>query len=308
LVVNIRHQLRLWPTSLNTALFILVLFTPLGWASENGRVNHPTGNMPDQTASQSLSLRHGSLGLEQLSIVEDGKVIGGFKYDFLEAVAERLGWSIDHSYCPFQRCLRSMADGSLDIMVFIAINSQRSQYLDFVQIWQIPRKIPFFVLKGQEHRLQRYEDLFQLRVGVVNGYAYFKTFDNDSRIHKSIVLRESQLPKMLMAGRIDTYIGFNQRQDRLLKRYPQLTTAPFAHGFSDTALLAISKKSPLAEHLEELEEAALSIIKDGTIDKIWSKYFGEDQMPYPAYLSPNKTRPQSPPDASSQDSDNAGEQ
>lgn len=304
MAVTIDNYLRSWLKSVNTALFILFSLISLNTASE---INSTTNHTIDLTSNTSLSLRHGSLGLEQLSIVEDGKVIGGFKYEFLETIAERLGWSIDHSYCPFQRCLRSMADGSLDIMVFIAINSQRSQYLDFVQIWQIPRKIPFFVLKGQEHRLQRYEDLFQLRVGVVNGYAYFKIFDNDSRIHKSIVLRESQLPKMLMAGRIDTYIGFNQRQDRLLQRYPQLTTAPFAHGFSDTALLAISKKSPLAEHLEELEEAALSIIQDGTIDELWAKYFGENKLPYPAHLSPNNTQPQSPPKVSTQYDDNAGE-
>jgi polar amino acid transport system substrate-binding protein len=290
LVVTFNKDLRHWLKPKPAALFILLSLISTNAISET---DGSASTNPDNHIS--LSLKHGSLGLEQLSIVKDGEVIGGFKYEFLETVAERLGWNIEHHYCPFQRCLRSMADGSLDVMVFIALNQQRSQYLDFVQIWQIPRKIPFYIIKGQEHRLQRYEDLFQLRVGVVNGYAYFKAFDNDSRIHKSIVLKEHQLPKMLMAGRIDTYIGFNQRQDRLLSRYPQLTIAPFAHGFSDTALLAISKKSPLAKHLKQLEAAALAMIKDGTMDKIWSKYLGDNPMPYPAHLAPDKTPPDSDP-------------
>jgi len=233
-----------------------------------------------------LALKHGSLGLEQLSIVENGKVIGGFKYDLLEEITKRINWTVDHSYCPFQRCLRSMADGQLDIMVFIAVNQDRSQYMDFVQIWKIPRKVPFFTLRGREQELTRYEDLKNLRIGVVNGYAYFRRFDNDITLRKSIVLKESQLPKMLMAGRIDTYIGFNQRQDILLSNYPDLRVAPYSHPFSNTALLAISKKSPLAARIRELEVAALSVIKDGTMDELWFKYIGSQEMPYPRHLGP----------------------
>lgn len=247
-----------------------------------------------QNDASALKLKHGSLGLEQLSIIEDGKVIGGFKHDLLQEIAKRLDWTVDHSYCPFQRCLRSMADGKLDIMVFISVNQQRSEYMDFVQIWKIPRTIPFFTLRGREQELTRYEDLKNLRIGVVNGYAYFSRFDNDTTLNKSIVLKESQLPKMLMAGRIDTYIGFNQRQDILLTNYPGLAVAPYSHPFSNTALLAVSKKSPLSQRMQELEAAALSTIKDGTLDDLWFKYIGSQKMPYPRHLGP-------PTDAASSD-------
>ena len=271
---------------------ISILLSPLAASSST-----PTSVTSDQTitpalpdiAKPSLHLRHGSLGLQQLSIVEDGKVIGGFKYEFLEALAERLGWTMEHSYCPFQRCLRSMADGSLDIMVFIAVTQQRSQYLDFVQVWPIPRKIPFYMLKGQTHRLQSYEDLHNLRIGVVNGYAYFTRFDHDSQIRKSAVLKESQLPKMLIAGRIDAYIGFSVSRDLLMQQYPQLAVAPFAQGFTDTALLAISQKSPLANRADELEAAALSLIKDGTLDQLWQKFFDDDVLQYPRHLGPDSS-------------------
>ncbi|MGH1371226.1 MAG: substrate-binding periplasmic protein [Cellvibrionaceae bacterium] len=240
-----------------------------------------------QQSAEALTVKHGVLGLGQLSIVKDGKVLGGLKVELLDAIAERLGWQVDHSYCPFQRCLRSMAGGELDIMVFIAVNDSRSQYLDYIQVWSIPRKMPFYMLEGQEHRLQNYQDLYQLRVGVVNGYSYFKRFDEDTQIEKVVVQNEKQLPRMIIAGRIDTYIAFDQRREQLLLQYPQLIAPPFNHAFSDTALLAISKSSPLAQHSKELEIAALSVIKDGTMAALWKKFLGEDQPPYPSHLAPN---------------------
>lgn len=242
-----------------------------------------------QISAAPLTLKHGSLGLNQLSIIKDGKVLGGLKAELLDEIAHRLGWKVEHSYCPFQRCLRSMEGGELDIMVFIAVNEERREYLDFVQIWSIPRKIPFYMLDGQQHRLQRFEDLHQLRVGVVNGYAYFRRFDKDPMINKVVVQHERQLPKMIMAGRIDAYIAFNQRREDLLQQYPQLVSPPFSHGFSDTALLAISKHSPLALRAEELERATLAVIKDGTMARLWKKFLGDNPPPYPPHLRPNLT-------------------
>ncbi len=246
-------------------------------------------------SAEPLTLRHGLLGLGQLSIVKEGKVVGGLKVELLDAIAQRLDWSVEHHYCPFQRCLRSMQSGDLDIMVFIAVNEARSEYLDYVQIWSIPRKMPFYMLDGQQHRLKRYEDLYQLRVGVVNGYAYFNRFDKDTKIEKIVVQSERQLPRMVLAGRIDTYIGFDQRQERLLQQYPQLTMPSFNHAFSDTALLAISKNSALALRANELEAAALSVIKDGTMAKLWAKFLGKNKPPYPAHLAPNSEGDDSAP-------------
>ncbi len=245
-----------------------------------------------QDTSEPLTLKHGVLGLGQLSIVKDGKVLGGLKVELLDAIAQRLNWRVEHSYCPFQRCLRSMQSGNLDIMVFIAVNDARSEYLKYVQTWSIPRRIPFYMRKGQQHRLQSYEDLYQLRVGVVNGYSYFKRFDNDAKIKKVVVQNEQQLPRMVMAGRIDTYIAFDQRREQLSQQYPQLIAPPFNHAFSDTALLAISKSSLLAHRADELEAAALSVIKDGTMAKLWKKFMGDDELPYPSDLAPNsKAKP-----------------
>lgn len=242
------------------------------------------------TELPSSPMRHGALGLTNLATIENNQVVGGFKYDLLETLGQRLGIEVKHSACPFQRCLRSMSDGNLDVMVFIAVTPQRSNYLRYIQVWQIPRSIPFYVRKGEEHRLKRYEDLHQLHVGIVNGYAYFSRFDNDSTIRKSRVMREQQLPRMLQAGRIDAYIAFDIKQQELLKNYPDITPAPFNHAFSDTALLAIGHKSPYLKLMPQLEQTALELIREGTMDKLWQKHFSS-QMPYPAHLK-NTPAPQ----------------
>lgn len=239
------------------------------------------------TELPSSPMRHGALGLTNLATIENNQVVGGFKFDLLETLGQRLGIEVNHSACPFQRCLRSMSDGNLDVMVFIAVTPQRSNYLKYIQVWKIPRSIPFYVRKGEEHRLQNYEDLHQLHVGIVNGYAYFSRFDNDSDIRKSRVMREQQLPKMLQAGRIDAYIAFDIKQQELQQDYPNITPAPFNHAFSDTALLAIGHKSPYVKLMPQLEQTALEMIHEGTMDKLWQKHFSS-QMPYPAHLRNTK--------------------
>lgn len=231
-------------------------------------------------------LDHGALGLAQLTVIENEKVVGGFKYDFIEELGRRIGSPTQHRFCPFLRCLRSMKNGSMNIMMFISVTPQRSEYLDYIQVWPIPLDIPFYVRQGEQSQLTTYEDLHSLRIGVVNGYFYFKRFDNDTAIVKSIVLKESQLPKMLMAGRIDAYIGFNLSTATLQQQYPHLVRANYSHKFSETALLAISKHSELAKHLPELKAASLEIIQDGTIDRLWAHHFNGEVMPYPPNLKP----------------------
>ncbi|WP_439133714.1 substrate-binding periplasmic protein [Pseudomaricurvus sp.] len=187
-----------------------------------------------------------------------------------------------------------MKSGRLNIMLFIAVTPSRSHYMDFVQIWPIPYTIPFYVRRGEEDRLKNYEDFYQLNVGVVNGYSYFEKFDNDERINKTVVLREDQLPKMLSAGRIDAYIGFNIGHEKLEQEFPKITTAPYTHKFSETALLAISQASPLSNHLPKLKMVIHNMIDDGSLDKIWYDNLQGYTPPY-YYESNNGVEPDKAP-------------
>lgn len=250
------------------------MFSGLASTSSGAQDTHATPSQP---------MRHGALGLANLATIKNNVVVGGFKYDFLEALGKRLGITLTHQACPFQRCLRSMSDGQLDVMMFIAVTPERSRYLKYIQVWEIPVKMPFYVRKGEESRLHKYTDLHQLHVGVVNGYAYFSRFDNDSAIQKSKVMREEQLPKMLQAGRIDAFVAFGQDPQQLLADYQGITPAPFSHAYSDTALMAIGHTSAFVDMMPHLEQATLEMIQDGTMDRLWNKHFSH-QMPYPPHL------------------------
>lgn len=237
------------------------------------------------TVSNPQTLSHGAIGLDKLTNLKNGEVVSGFKYDVIEEIGRRLNWPTQHVVCPFQRCLRNMKNGVINIMMFIAVTPARSHYLDFLHIWPVPYTIPFYVRRGDEHRLQRYEDFYKLNVGVVNGYSYFEQFDNDERIQKTVVLKESQLPKMLSADRIDAYVGFNIGKENLVKEYPEITTAPYTHQFSETALLAVSKDSPLRSQLPELDRVVQDMIDDGTMDEFWHNNFQGYSPPY--YSAPD---------------------
>ncbi|WP_439133713.1 hypothetical protein [Pseudomaricurvus sp.] len=61
-------------------LILLILGSAPAWAT--------TAN-----SEKSITLTHGAIGLDKLSNVENGKIVGGFKYDLIEEIGRRLGWS-----------------------------------------------------------------------------------------------------------------------------------------------------------------------------------------------------------------------
>ena len=256
--------------------YLLVLTSPLSIAE-------------NRTA---IPVTHGAVQQANLMEFNDDGTISGFKHHFVEALAQRLNWSTQHRHCPFQRCLYTMADGTTDLMVFVTATQDRHHYLDFIQVWPNTRSIPFYVRQGEQSRLQRYEDLHQLRVGVVNGYVYFPRFDKDPAIEKITVIKETQLARMLLANRIDTYIAYDavspdDNPDQSIVR------APYAQPFKNSAFLAISKKSPLSQQLDLIEQTVIEMMADGTIETLWRLEFPDQNFPYPLEPRPRFSRSES---------------
>lgn len=248
----------------------------------------PATTQHTSTASKT-AFTHGAV--QQTGFMDfhsDGK-ISGFKYALTNELARRLDWQDQHQKCPFQRCLFSMANGTLDLMIFVSATEDRFDYLNFIQVWPSTRKIPFYVRSGEENRLIHYDDLSNLRIGVVNGYAYFPQFDKDQTLQKITVTTELQLAHMLQAKRIDTYIGFEDIAVNDHYRNQLIVKAAFEKTVESSALIAISKKSPLNKKLPDIEREIINMINDRTLLKIWSQSFPDKDFPYPLKAYPKYT-------------------
>ncbi len=255
-------------------------------------------------ADENLTIVHGATPQAKMMEFHENGTASGFKSLLIEELARRLNWKVHHQQCPFQRCLFSMRKGQYDLMVFVSAIPERTDYLNFIQVWPNTRVIPFFVREEDQQQLKSYEDLADMRIGVVNGYAYFPRFDKDAQLNKIQVSSEQQLARMLLAGRIDTYIAFEDRpqlsRQQLSKQQPsnqqQLTQpsrniikADYSEKVSSSALIAVSKFSPLSNELAAIEKEIITMVTDGSLLQFWQRSNPKQSFPYPLITYPHYT-------------------
>ncbi len=182
------------------------------------------------------------------------------------AVGNALGRHVTHHGCPFSRCIADLKSGDADIIIAIYAAKKREQFLEYFQLMENVRKMPFYVRTGEEQILSQYEDFYDLAVGVVSGYAYFDPFDLDTKINKHIVNSETQLPKLLLANRID---AFNSYLPDILKTYPEISRATYQPNQPSIALVSVSRQSPHFEYLTNyLPLVIKQLLSDGQLEEI----------------------------------------
>lgn len=123
----------------------------------------------------------------------------------LETAAHRLGIDLHWREAPFLRSLDDLRSGRVDLVPRALLTEQRREYIHFLpSIGNQQLNIRFVTRPGEEGRLSRYEDLYQLTLGVKRGTAYFEPFDSDEKLGRIYASDDAQLAAMFRAGRIDT--------------------------------------------------------------------------------------------------------
>ncbi len=123
----------------------------------------------------------------------------------LETAAHRVGIDLHWREAPFLRSLENLRSGRVDLVPRVLLTAQRRAYIHFLpSIGSQQLNVRFVVRPGQESRLSRYEDLYDLFLGVKRGTAYFEPFDSDDLLGRTYVSDDAQLAAMFRAGRLDT--------------------------------------------------------------------------------------------------------
>lgn len=195
----------------------------------------------------------------------------GINVDIVRALAARLGLEPRFVAYPFKRVLASLETGDIDLAGGLEYKPERAAYALYLEpAYQKTMKV-FIMPKGAGTRLERYEDLRALRVGLRAGTKHFEPFDSDPKIVKVEANSVDQLFQMLLAGRFDVAIGGNI----------QLLYAAKAAGYADRIQVAdyrvnmgaggqfaLSRLSPLVPRKAEFEAALRDLQASGRIDEI----------------------------------------
>lgn len=123
----------------------------------------------------------------------------------LETAAHRIGIDLHWREAPFLRSLDDLRSGRVDLVPRVLLTEPRRQYIHFLpSIGSQPLNVRFIVHPGEEARLSRYDDLYDLSLGVKRGTAYFEPFDSDDLLGRVYASDDAQLAAMFRAGRLDT--------------------------------------------------------------------------------------------------------
>lgn len=238
----------------------------------------------DDLALESNVLRHASRSFGEVEVTDREKTLDLIAREMAHEVAKRLSLEVTHIDCPLARCVNLLRSGSADLMMFVNAAHQFNQSIEFIQIWPNSMDIIFIVHSEKAQEITEYTDLYGLRLGVVTGYKYFRQMDEDNLLNLTSVISPLQLPKMLMADRIDAYITYIPFLASTLVKYPNFAAAKYTQKYNDLAFIAISKSSPLLSRSSEINAIALELIKDGTFDEIMERHLPNEPKPYPKHL------------------------
>lgn len=121
----------------------------------------------------------------------------------LEVAAERAGLQLEWRYAPFARSLADLREGRIDVVPRVLPDPERDHYLHYLPSIGTQDKQILFTIRPTQ-RVERYEDLAPLRIGVKRSTLYFPRFDADTALHKQPAVDDDILVRMFRAGRIDT--------------------------------------------------------------------------------------------------------
>lgn len=188
----------------------------------------------------------------------------GQQTKLITAISEKLGCTLQIAPMPFARRLQKLKTGEIDIASGLLRKPEREEYIHFVSPPFGYAKTVFFVRKGDEARITRWEDLYSLRVGTTIGAKYFSRFDNDQRIQRTAVASQEQLVKMLLKERIDAFIllkGGGLKTIARLNVKDRIAIATFQPDKGKLGYVGISKNSPLMKKKDEISKALKEILK-----------------------------------------------
>ncbi len=195
----------------------------------------------------------------------------GINIDIMNALFKKLKITPKYEQMPFKRCLISLEKGTSDIIGSLQYSVKRDKYLSYIKPAYSKYHIIFYMRKGEENKLAKYNDLHQLKVGVLRGYKNFEQFDNDKKIVKEPVNSWKSNYLKLIAKRVDVVVDDNIEgpyRAHLFGLHDKVAVAPYNYNAGYNGFFALSRKSKFYSQQKEFEKILKEMIKTGEIEQI----------------------------------------
>ena len=211
----------------------------------------------------------------------------GLQSLLIHSIAEKLGSDLVIKEVPFARRLHYLETGVIDIGAELLKNPEREEYIHFIDPpYKLKSKKIFIVKKGKSSMIQKYEDLYNLKIGTGIKSSYFNRFDNDQKIIKESAPSFEQNIRKLISGRIDAVIyteSFALLKIKEMGSENFVEPADFSYSKDNPVYFGISRESYLMKHVDKVETVIYNMIRNGEIDTIIENYYKTRNIPVPCY-------------------------
>ncbi|PPC78740.1 hypothetical protein C4K68_04345 [Pokkaliibacter plantistimulans] len=252
-----------------TVLFATLLFATLqGW-STSSLADQPVQPSPTSPGTVVLS---GHEDYAPFMWRNDNK-ISGMAITAMQEVFRRLGLKTESRYVgPWKRVLKELEEGNIDVLVAAYLTDDRKEYADFTSVPISADPTSVFVYKGREFPFSRWDDLIGKRFVEIYGESQGQEFDRWRLANAQVryVTRRIESFKLLESDRADAlvtsyYTGTNAvarlGYKGLIVPLPTPVTMVYLYA-------AISKKSPYASLLPQINQQLKAMHDDGTLARM----------------------------------------
>jgi len=208
-------------------------------------------------------------------ISEDDKY-SGIDFEFLDELSKELDSSMDYQRYPWSRSLAKMKGGTSDLISGIAKTEERQKYIQYSNKPYYICSTVFYVLKGNENKIEEYDDLKKFKLGYVSNSVYFDKFDKDDSLNKKSISSELELIRMLAYKRVEVMIGTDCQVDYDISRLgfnELISKANYKPGNEVSLYIGVSKESPLINKMDEINKAIEKLLEENKVQEISKKYF-----------------------------------
>ncbi|MDN4502609.1 transporter substrate-binding domain-containing protein [Alteromonadaceae bacterium BrNp21-10] len=194
----------------------------------------------------------------------------GLHAKYLRYIAEKMDMQLDLFPMPFARRVLALQNGKIDIMV--GMQRENSSNDDIIYIFPSYEKLrhTLFVLKSNNTRLTNFEDLTKLKIGVTIHAKYYRYFQERGDLSFIAVSSLRQKIELLLKGRTDTFIHYQESTLPLLrelKLLDKVVPASFQPTESKDYYVTISEKSRLQPYKIRLQK----VIENGVLNNDFGK-------------------------------------
>lgn len=215
----------------------------------------------------------------------DGKQVRGLAPSVVKNLFGQLGYEVEIVVLGnWKRCLLDASEGRVDVVLAYS-TVQREQSMLFSTVPVLREEVALFTNRRHPVKFERLEDLAHYRGGLLFGESYGVDFDRLVAQHQNIewVSDSSQNFGKLIRGRID-FITSERRTGQLyvenLPGAQDIVALPNALSV-DYLRVAVSRRSPLASRMPDIDAQLKRMVDAGDIDR----WLNESEVTYRDMIS-----------------------